>query len=148
MELTARLDIKDASQLIRNLSKGLDDFRPALKDIESYQKAQINEAFGVAGKNITGAPWAKLNPKTLIQKLKSGFQSNILVRTGALQGSFGSKELSAKALKITSDIKYFPFHQMGTGRMPARQILGHSQAMQKKALDIAADYLIKLMKRG
>ena len=148
METTVKLHTQEAENLIKNAIKALSDFTPAFKEIAKYQEGQIQEAFNVAGKNILGASWPKLKASTLKEKLKSGFQTQILVRTGKLRESFSVVELTKDNLKITSSgIKYFPTHQLGSNKVPQRQILGHSQAMGKRALEIAQDEIIKQIKK-
>src|SRR3990167_5907422 len=102
MDATFKLHIKDAEKLLQNAINALSDFTKPLKEVAKYQGGQIQEAFNVAGKNILGSPWPKLKASTLKEKLKSGFQTNILVRTGKLRESFSTTELTKDKLKITS----------------------------------------------
>ena len=141
--------------MFKNTINALKDFRPAFKNVKSMQLKEINEAFNVSGKNITGEPWQKLKPNYLKQKIASGFLTNILVRTGKLRKSFKSIRLSKTILQITSvGIPYFKNHQLGKegstfkARIPRRQILGHSNKMIKTTLKIFTDFIIKKIKHG
>lgn len=143
--IEVKLNSEEVKIKIERIKKALQDFTPALKMISEYQKSQVNEAFNVGGKNIAGA-WPKLTSGSLTQKLKAGYQQVILVRTGALRESFAVSGLTNLSVKITSKDPKFKFHQLGTRKMPKRQILGHSDAMKARALTIAAAYLIKIIR--
>jgi len=145
--LTFKLDDQEAMKIMQNLIRGLNDFTPALKDTSRYEQGQIQEAFKVAGKNITGEPWPKLSPDYLKEKMKSGFLENILVRTGKMRDSFRQTALTRDNLKVTSvGVNYFQYHQIGTSRMPRRQVLGFSKMMIENILRITGDYILKLLK--
>ena len=141
--------------MILNTIKALKDFTPALKQIRKMQLREIDEAFKVSGKNITGERWKPLRPNTVKQKIRSGFLTNILVRTKKMRRSFRDIKLNKNTLQITSvGVPYFKDHQLGrTGStfkpgVPRRQILGHSEKMIKDALKITSDYIIKKAKSG
>lgn len=53
----------------------------------------------------------------------SGQGVSLLERTGKMRKSFRVKS-SSKTMSVRNIAKYAPFHQGGTGRMPARPILG------------------------
>lgn len=144
MQIDVKTDFKAAEKLMQNAIKIFSDLSPVMKKIGEFQKKEVDEAFKVAGKNINGAPWAPLAPSTLKQKLKSGFQSQILVRTGALRGSFSVSEVGKDKLKISSSgVDYYKYHQMGTGRMPRRQILGHGSKGKERTAEIFREEIIK-----
>ena len=146
MKMSLTVDDKKAKKMIEGVIKGIKDPTPALKQIEKYQFKQIDEAFKTAGKNIAGT-WKKLSPNYLKSKIRSGFLTPILVRTGDMRKSNVRKKLNRKGLEIKNKKDYFKDHQVG-GKLPRRQVYGHSKAMIKKALKIFQDYLIKLAKNG
>lgn len=150
MTATLRLKIssRNAQRMIHRALKGINDFRPALKKIQKMQSKEIEEAFKVSGKNITGTPWPRLKPSTIKQKLRSGYLTNVLVRTGKMRRSFRREELKPFSLKIGNTAMYFQFHQLGTKKMSRRQMLGHSQKMIKDAVKITSDYIVKKIKHG
>jgi len=141
--------------MILNTIKALKNFTPALKQIRKMQLRQIDEAFKVSGKNITGESWKPLRPNTVKQKISSGFLTNILVRTNKMRRSFKDIKLNKNTLQITSvGVPYFAQHQLGKSgstfkaKLPRRQMLGHSPKMIKDALKITSDYIIKQAKSG
>ena len=148
MNIKFTIDDKKAKEMFANAVKALNDSTVPLKETRTYQLSQIKEAFNVAGKNIIGESWKKLSPNYLKSKIRSGFLTNILVRTGKLKSSFKSIELGKKTLKISSNVPYFSYHQIGGSRVPRRQILGHSKAMIQKTLDIFAKFIHKKIKNG
>ena len=146
--LEFKMQDAEAKKIMENLIQGLSDFTPALKDTSKYEMKQIDEAFKVAGKNITGEPWAKLSPDYLKAKMKAGFLTNILVRTGKMRESFKQIALTKNNLKITNvGTDYFKYHQVGTSKMPQRQMLGYSQAMITQIMKIVGDYILSLLKK-
>lgn len=145
-----KVDDRAARNMFKNVAKGLNNFTPAFKKTEKMQNKEIQEAFKVAGKNINGKPWKSLSSKYLQQKIKAGFQTQILVRTQKMRKSFKTIKLTKKDLQITSKgVDYFPTHQLGSKKknIPQRQILGHSSRMIKRTLTIFQTYLINLAKR-
>lgn len=139
------LDDRKAKRMIENVKKALSDFTPALKDIERFQMQEIKEAYAVSGKNITGKPWPKLSPNYLKSKIRSGFLTPILVRTGKMQKNHSRQTLSRVKLIIENSTAYFKFHQVG-GKLPRRQVHGHSNAMIEKTLKILQNFIISKAK--
>jgi hypothetical protein len=141
----------EALKLFNKAVKSISDFTPALKEVNAYQIKQIDEAFKVSGKNIIGTQWERLKPSTLKEKMASGYLTNILVRNGKLRNSFKKILLDKTKLQITSvGVDYFEQHQLGkpAKNLPRRQILGHSQEMINKTLDIFRKYIINTIKKN
>lgn len=67
-----------------------------------------------------GAGWAGLAASTLARK-----SGKILHETGALVGSISVLSVSSTQATVgSSGVAYGIYHQMGTGKMPARQFIG------------------------
>lgn len=146
---------KGALDIYSNAIKSIDNFSQPLKETRKMQLKEIDEAFKVSGKNIIGKQWTRLKPATIKEKLKAGYQTNILVRTGRMRRSFKTIKFSKNNLQITSvGVPYFRKHQLGVSgstfspRIPRRQMLGHSKKMIDKTLDIFTKYIIKTIKNG
>ncbi len=155
MKFNVNADTRAAERMFSNAIKAVENSTKPLKDTRKMQLREIDNAFNVAGKNITGQPWKKLRPNYLKSKIASGFLTPILVRTGKMRKSFKSIELKKDSLKVTSvGVPYFKDHQLGKSggtfkaRLPRRQMLGHSKAMIDKTLKIFGDYIYKKIKNG
>lgn len=147
MELKLSANTRDVEKIFTNLVKGFNDFRPPLKETSRFQLKEIDEAYKVSGKNITGTSWPKLKPSTLKAKIKSGFLTNILVRTGKMRKSHKQSKLTRDTLEIDNKTRYFETHQKGIGKVPQRQVHGHSDNMVKEVIKIFQNYLLGLIKK-
>lgn len=144
-EMTFKFEDATAKKILTNLAKGFTDFKPALEQAEKYQLRQVPSQFETEGDHITGR-WAALKKRTIQQRVAAGFGPGpILTRTGKLKRSFGRKSLDKNKLEITSRNNYYPYHQLGTRKMPQRQILGHSDRMISDVVEIMAAYIKKLL---
>lgn len=87
----------------------------------------IQEAFASEGAS-TGPRWAPLSPAYAAWKVRRGFSSAALVRTGDLSRSLlqpnvhalGVWRATPNALAVGTTRQAALFHQLGTRRMPAR----------------------------
>lgn len=140
-------DDREAQRKINSLINGLGNFRQPLAKVRDMQMKEIDEAFNVAGKNITGSSWKSLNPNYLKSKLKAGFQSRILERTGKMRKKFKQMKLTKTILNIGNLTNYFGAHQKGYKKIPQRQMLGHSRKMIDNAVEIMHKYLFGLLKK-
>lgn len=145
MDVKMNFDDQAARAMLENVIRGMSDFTPAIRDSERELKGETDEAFNVAGKNINGEPWQKLSPNYLKQKIRSGFLTQILVRTGKMRASFLTLERTKESLKIGNSAEYFPTHQIGSGAVPQRQVLGFPDRMKEKLVDIFQKYLLSLL---
>lgn len=103
-------------QLVTDLPELFTMFGPVMGEIESEQWA--TEARG---------SWAPLAPSTVEQKAREGWPPDILVRTGDLRDSLTdpARALEVHLVEATygTDVSYAGYHQDGTDRMPARQVI-------------------------
>lgn len=133
------IDDGKAKRKLNSAINAMKDFREPLKLTREYELNEIRKQFVTRGTNITGKRWAKR---------KKSYSWPILQKTGKLKGSFKQTKLTKTELEITSPVKYFPFHQMGTRKMPKRPILGVSEKMKKAILNIFHKYLTAKIKNG
>lgn len=138
---------RQAKAMFDNAARAIDNPLPAMKEISKMQHKEVQEAFKVSGKNITGSPWKPLRPNTVKEKIRSGFQTRILERTGRMKSSFVTKTLTAKSIRIANTAPYFPQHQQGKSggtfgaKIPKRQMLGHSDRMVTNAMNIFQTFI-------
>jgi len=96
------------------------DPQPALERMRALLARGEQEVFGTQGAAI-GFHWAA--PAEPDRKA----DPQLLVATGALRASLtgaDAGEVGAVELRFGTDVPYARFHQYGTSKMPARQLLG------------------------
>jgi len=64
-----------------------------------------------------------------------------------MRKSFRVSKITKNELEIENTVKYFKYHQLGTRKMPQRQMLGHSPALIKRHEIATIDYILKLIKK-
>lgn len=64
-----------------------------------------------------------------------------------MRRSFRVSKLTKSELEIENSVKYFKYHQIGTNRIPQRQMLGHSPALIKRHEIEFIDYILKLIQK-
>lgn len=139
VNISFTVDNGKAQRMVKSAISAMKDFSEPLKLSKDYELNEVRKQFVTRGTNITGQRWAKR---------KKPVSWGILERTGRLKNSFKQTKLTKNDLEITSPVKYFPFHQMGTRKMPKRQILGFSEKMKKAILNIFHKYLTSKVKNG
>lgn len=148
MQATFKLDLTQFNRVMNKLKTGLSDFHKPLKDTSNFQMKEVARQFDTEGAAITGK-WPGLSGRTIANRMALGFGAGpILQRTGKLKGSFKQVSLTKNRLVVGSDNKYFPYHQVGTEKIPVRQMLAHSDSMVDKTVKIFSDYLANLIRNG
>lgn len=146
--ISFKLDTRAAQKIMNSLERGLNDFKPVLKQASQYQLGKVEQQFGSEGETITGK-WKELQQKTIKQRIAAGYGPGpILTASGKLRKSVKQEKLTPTELRIGSKNAYFKYHQLGTSKMPQRQILGHSREMTDKVVDIAQKYVTNLLRNG
>jgi phage gpG-like protein len=142
------IDNKEVMKVMDNIKKGITDFKPALEEIKGYQLKEIEKQYKTEGGNILGGKWQALKANTIKSRMRAGFSCGpILTASGKMRRGMAEKKLTKNELQIGNDVQYFKFHQLGTKRMPRRQVFGHSNTMVKHVLDMCAKYIIKIAKK-
>ena len=146
--ISFKLDDREVQKVLQALSRGLKDFKPALKEASQVQLTTVDKQFSTEGEEITGK-WAALSQKTIKSRIAAGYGAGpILTASGKLRRSVKQQRLTANELNIGSTNANFKYHQTGTRKTPQRQILGHSKAMTDKVVEIASRYITNLLKNG
>lgn len=101
--------------------------------------------FGSEGMYM-GRPWKPLAASTIQNRLALGFGAGpILQRTGKLKSSIKMVFKSSREARWKGTVDYYKYHQMGTSKMPARQILGWSPEMERRAVNELKGFIILLL---
>lgn len=105
--------IEGEVQLARRLRITADeikDWTPAFQEAADRLKNIFStDVFKTQG-GIIGESWSPLKPKYLAQKVKTGYPSDILIKTGKMQNSFWTEVHPDHAI-IGNASPYFKYHQ-------------------------------------
>ena len=143
-----KLDNKEALRILQNVTKTLKDFKSPLNEVTKMQLKEIEHQYATEGRNILGQGWKALKKATVQARLRSGYgASPILTASGKMRRGHKKLKVTKSEAQVGNKDKNFVFHQLGTKNMAQRQIQGHSTPMIKKALDIVAEYIIKMAKK-
>jgi phage gpG-like protein len=120
------------------LKKGLDEFEGGLKDFSGIFRDLGKELiqfyssknFSTAGASLLGKTWKALSPRYRTWKSTHWPGRNILIQTGSMQRSFKDKA-GRDSLIISNTSKLFPYHQLGTKKLPQRLMLGLNRQMEQ-----------------
>ena len=124
------LEIDDdvLSVKLSKVAQSLDDWRRFWSQFWGPQFfADVQKNFAQEGDPVGG--WRALSPEYAAWKLRHFGPKPILVRSGAMKESLrmGGRLNVFRAFKAYAElgslVKYLPFHQRGTRRMPRRQVL-------------------------
>ena len=141
-------------QLSRAFSRFADhikDMRPAFEEIVKLFYQMESQQFESEGAHGSGG-WAPLAPSTLEQKLRMGYPSKMLVRSGKLmlsltgQASGSVVEVRPLMLAVGTSIPYGVFHQRGTAKMPARPLIQLSEDDKTKWHKTIHKYIVEKAK--
>lgn len=91
--------------------------------------------------------WAQLRPSTIADRLRRGYgagpiewRTGTLARSLAMQGAAGNVfEVTPASVTVGSDVAYAGYQHYGTGRMPARALVGASWDTRSYMVKVLAD---------
>lgn len=119
-----------------------DVFREFAEGFHKFQERQ----FASGGAEIGG--WAPLAPATVEAKLRKGYPSDILVRTGVLlrslvsgEAPYSVEEIEPKDMWVGTSVPYAAFHQTGTRKMPARPLIAITEALLDEWAGLVAKHM-------
>lgn len=120
--------------------------RPALEDVGDYLRGFFaGEVFASRG-GVFGHQWASLNSTYAAQKAKRYPGAPPLVQTGLMQRSFKNTASNDTAV-ISNTAKHFPYHQLGTGSIPARIMMDVDRPRLASIMNIIDNHLMRAVRR-
>ena len=127
---------KISGDQLRSAMVGLDRFREAIADPKpALEKVMLDletaaDAGFMAGKRPLGGNWAKLSPAYAMFKarIRPGrpiltFDGHLAASLGGARGPGAVRVVRGNKLRYGTTIPYAGFHNRGTSKMPARQVL-------------------------
>jgi hypothetical protein len=120
------IDAKQSMLQLDGMKRRSHDFAPVFEWAKLELEKANAENFALGG--LPSGGWAPLSPKYAAWKATHIPGASPMVQTGELFRSLTNLNNSAEVITPTSatfgtSIKYAPFHQYGTRKMPARTIL-------------------------
>lgn len=117
------------------------DLRPLMEQISASLADQTEDVFDRQQDPETGQAWAALSASTIEQRQKQNYWPGmILQRTGQMAASVVPAS-GADFASLTIGAPYAFWHQVGTGRMPARPLLGVSTELVNDILELSEAHL-------
>ena len=106
--------------------RGLGKFRNLIARVAKGMgaRAELHQRYGIQAMNwvqrnfasegaLTGAPWAKLSPNTIVGRRKGGVGAKILRDTGQMSQSF-VMDFSSEQARVGTAKEYALYHEKGT----------------------------------
>ena len=130
-----------------DIDRGLKDYTIPLKesaaDIKVFTQTDVFDTEGGA----LGNPWKKLSDNYGLWKQANYPGMKKLQLTRTMKQKFKIRSGKRKATVFNTD-KKFPWHQLGTSRMPQRQSLGINSKVVNLVEDRFENYLNKLLEKS
>jgi len=122
------------SPTLRQLNQRLGDLSVVFNQYGAYQDRATDNLFK-GQKDPYGGKWAKLAPSTVERKRKTGGINKILQNRGHMRATASSKSTSKSFIHGFNDSKAI-YHDLGTRKMPKRQLLpDESRGLPKASSD-------------
>lgn len=140
------IQVEDSvSPALADLIKRCGNLNPVLKDFGEFYMNEIDLQF-VQETDPYGKPWTPLTTAYKNYKTKKGFIPKILQRRGHMRTRAGY-QATRDELRIDFNDDKAKWHDRGTSRMPARQLLpdtrrGLPQRVQQELEASLLDYLM------
>jgi len=138
-------------------SKVVGSFKKLVSEITNRSREPLRESaqvivdesirnFGTQGFTF-GEAWKPLKPSTVKQRRRMGLGARpILVVSGRLKKGVKIKSVDNKKAVVGNDVPYYPYHQLGTRKMPQRQILKETDKAQKAILLIFNNFVQRVIR--
>lgn len=97
----------------------------------------VNDNFSQSGRP---SAWRALAPSTLRQKIRKGYSSRPLVRTGILKSSISPK-VDKESFRVGTSVSYAGYNQFGTRKMPARPFVVFQDHDVQDINKLVVDYI-------
>jgi len=149
--MSLRLDTRafnNSLSKIKKVQKAISNASPFFSEISKKMKENVDTNFDKEGSYL-GTKWSPLKQSTIEGRLRSGFGSGpILQRTGKLKRSTYEKERTNTRAVVSNSASYYPYHQLGTRKMPVRTIINWNAKTKKEAQRSFNEYNNKILKTG
>lgn len=109
------------SPVLRRLNQRLGDLSVVFNQYGAYQDKATDDLFR-GQKDPYGNKWERLAPSTIERKRKTGGINKILQDRGHMRATTSSKSTSKRFIHGFNDSKAI-YHDLGTRKMPKRQLL-------------------------
>lgn len=115
------------SNLLTRFQQRVQDAEPAFQAMANHFANMNREQFGTEGRR-GGSGWSPLSPeygrwKARVRPGKSILEFDGLLRDSLTKRPFGVDEITGTGMTVGTGVPYAPYHQNGTEKLPARQIL-------------------------
>jgi phage virion morphogenesis protein len=139
--LSVTIDTRELKQMVKQYKSRLTNLEPPLKGFGQYLLKETQDQF----KNQTdpeGKRWAELKEKTLLEKQRKGYPSDILTRTGDMQKKL-YYEVSNKSLEFGIKSPIAEIHQDGvpSRNLPQRRIVGITKKRLQYKQKLVLNYI-------
>lgn len=126
---------KEAQAKFQKLGQRLFIFTAAMDDIGNKLEDYYSNAAFLSQGGVYGNKWKRLQHATVVDKAKHYSGRPPEFRTGKMQSGFRHTSTSS-SVKIYNRMPYFKYQQLGTSRLPARQMIGVNSEVMKMIRDI------------
>lgn len=148
MKLEFRIDGKEISNSLRNLSKKLRSNVDMLTEIGEVIVEDIKNRIIHTKKDPNDKPWKKWSKATAKARARKGNAAlGLLFDSGNLARSITSRVTSKNKLKVGTNVHYAQYLDEGTDNMPARPFIGISKRAQKGINEAVKKYLMETSKK-
>lgn len=140
MQMTMQLDARgwvEARRRLMEMKLRAGNLLPAWDELLDWWAQQNRLHFTSRGQRWL-TPWPPLADATIAEKIRLGYPTAPLVRTGRMRSQLVSRPLGFERLSQTSVIagtrlERAVFHQRGTKYMPRRQLVNAPQVTREQA---------------
>lgn len=112
MSIVIRFELEGEKQMIRQfrgIAADFKDWKPEFETVGTLLVNTFKDTFETQGRNI-GESWPPLAESTLKQKMRRGYPSDPLIRTGKMREAFVYDAWSFEVI-VTNPVSYFVYHQ-------------------------------------
>lgn len=140
------IDISEAKDKLKDMEDRSKDLRPVWR----YAKKELEVAFTanfLSGGNLTPGGWAPLDRGYAAWKSINYPGARKLIIDGTLFRSVSDlddpavNKIEKRSAQFGTNVEYAPFHQYGTTKMPARQIIFEPKGFRNDIADKMESYV-------
>lgn len=132
MSIEAKIDMQSVMRRISSFQEGALDFATANRQVATQLYSWVLTNYEGEGRRVGG--WAPLSPKTVKAKLRKGYSTKILLRTGAMRQNFAQFSDREQA-GVGNRTSYSLYHEEGRG-LPQRRMMPNADEMNSIGLRV------------